>query len=91
MIIGKDNGITDKFNDGDAYRGHEFYHPRGHADFGHLNYGAGLAIAVNKQFGLVAVNADGVIPCFRLNAVEFVRNSAAELGDLNIKTFPFRQ
>jgi len=51
----------------------------------------GLIVAVNKKIGFITVDSNGVIAFFRLNPVQLIGYSAAELRNTDINAFPFWQ
>jgi len=90
IVIGENDGISDKFHNGNPELGHIFDHVGGDADPGHFLNRMCLVVTVDEQVCFIAINPNRVISFFRLNAEQFVGYPAAELSDIDIEAFPVR-
>ena len=59
--------------------------------FSHFLDGMGLVITIDKQICFIAVNPNRIISFIRLNSIQLVGDTAAQLVNPDIETFPVRQ
>ena len=90
MLVGENDGITDKFHYGNSELRQIFNHVWGDTDPGHFLNRMCFVVTVDKQVGFIAIYSDCIIPFFRADAVQLVGYTAAELGDADVEAFPIR-